>query len=96
MSTDSLTPTHSHSLTLSQFDYALRKKGVDKMIVLVMEPSCRSTQDWDGVVRPTLSWPNLLNPVHPFDIQHASFYAFNVCVPPLSARHQRKRDVVNE
>eukprot|EP00290_Baffinella_frigidus_P005559 CAMPEP_0180116170 /NCGR_PEP_ID=MMETSP0986-20121125/218_1 /TAXON_ID=697907 /ORGANISM="non described non described, Strain CCMP2293" /LENGTH=292 /DNA_ID=CAMNT_0022054911 /DNA_START=199 /DNA_END=1077 /DNA_ORIENTATION=- len=33
-----------------EFDYALRQKGVDKIIVLVMEPRCRTTADWDGVV----------------------------------------------
>ena len=33
-----------------EFDYALRRKGVAKMIACVMEPQCRNPKDWEGVV----------------------------------------------
>jgi len=33
-----------------EFDYALRRKGVEKMIVVVMEKGCRNTKEWTGAV----------------------------------------------
>ena len=33
-----------------EFDYALRRKGVKKMIACVMEKECRNPNDWEGVV----------------------------------------------
>ena len=33
-----------------EFDYALRRKGVEKMIVVVMEQGCRNTNEWTGAV----------------------------------------------
>ena len=33
-----------------EFDYALRRKGVRKMIAVVMEPGCLNTATWDGPV----------------------------------------------
>lgn len=33
-----------------RFDYALRRKGVEKMIVCVMESSCRNPNSWAGGV----------------------------------------------
>lgn len=33
-----------------EFDYALRRKKVERMITVVMEPRCRDTNTWYGVV----------------------------------------------
>ena len=33
-----------------EFDYALNYKGVEKMIVVVMEKGCRDTKKWRGTV----------------------------------------------
>ena len=33
-----------------EFDYSLRRKGVAKMVAVVMEPSCRNTNEWSGTV----------------------------------------------
>ena len=33
-----------------RFDYALRCKGVDKLIVCVMEPGCSNPNSWRGAV----------------------------------------------
>ena len=33
-----------------EFDYSLRRKGVDFILPVVMEPSCRNTSQWPGVV----------------------------------------------
>ena len=38
------------SWLLLQFDYTLRRKGVEKMIAVVMEKSCRNPRDWAGAV----------------------------------------------
>ena len=34
----------------SEFSYTLNRRGVEKMIAVVMEPSCRDTARWQGVV----------------------------------------------
>ena len=41
-------PTCSHSKF--EFAYALNRKGVQKMVAVVMEPRCLQTQSWQGVV----------------------------------------------
>ena len=33
-----------------EFDYACRRKGVAKMVAVVMEPECRNPALWTGVV----------------------------------------------
>eukprot|EP00966_Prymnesium_polylepis_P044520 1032005-Prymnesium_polylepis.1 len=33
-----------------EFDYALRRKGVERMIPVVMEASCLDTSNWRGAV----------------------------------------------
>ena len=33
-----------------EFDYALRRQGVKKMITVVMDPACRDTTTWTGSV----------------------------------------------
>jgi len=33
-----------------EFEYALARKGVKSMIAVVMEPRCRNTSQWKGVV----------------------------------------------
>jgi hypothetical protein len=35
---------------LAEFTYSLNRKGVEKMIAVVMEPSCRDTSHWQGAV----------------------------------------------
>mmetsp|Transcript_53759 Transcript_53759/g.128145 ORF Transcript_53759/g.128145 Transcript_53759/m.128145 type:complete len:349 (+) Transcript_53759:204-1250(+) len=42
-----------------EFDYALRQKGVESIIVLVMEPRCRNSKKWTGTVGGKLA--NLLH-----------------------------------
>ena len=38
------------AFVLSQFDYSLRRKGLEKMIAVVMEKACRNPKDWTGTV----------------------------------------------
>ena len=33
-----------------EFEYALRRKGVENLIVVVMEEECKSPKDWNGPV----------------------------------------------
>ena len=34
----------------AEFQYAINRKGVDRILVAVMEPGCRSTATWSGPV----------------------------------------------
>ena len=36
--------------SLGEFTYAVNRKGVEKLIPVVMEPVCRDTTKWQGVV----------------------------------------------
>ena len=45
----SKTPLPSYPSSKFEFDYASRRKGVEKMIVVVMEPCCLDTKSWQGV-----------------------------------------------
>jgi len=43
-------PSGSNDNCKYEFDYALLRKGVDRLIPVVMEPRCRSTSEWKGAV----------------------------------------------
>ena len=43
-------PNGSNDNCKFEFDYGLMRKGVEKMITVVMEPACHKTSDWTGTV----------------------------------------------
>ena len=62
-----------------EFDYACRRKGVAKMVTVVMEPGCRNASQWIGTVSGKLGGKLYI------DLSTEDYNAFDKAVARLAA-----------